>query len=98
MTSLIIVLVLSYLAGSIPTSIIAGRLLAGIDIRTRGSGNAGATNVYRVLGIGPAIAVAAVDVAKGAVAALLISQIQVGTPAPVDPMLLRLLPITAHHS
>ena len=91
MTSLIIVLVLSYLAGSIPTSIIAGRLLAGIDIRTRGSGNAGATNVYRVLGIGPAIAVAAVDVAKGAVAALVISQIQVGTPAPVDPMLLRLL-------
>jgi len=90
-TSLIVVLLLSYLAGSIPTSIVAGRLLAGIDIRTRGSGNAGATNVYRVLGIGPAIAVAVVDVAKGAVAALLISRIQIGMPAPVDPVLLRLL-------
>jgi len=89
--TLVVVLLLSYLIGSIPTSILVGRLVAGIDVREHGSGNAGATNVYRVIGIGPAVAVGLVDVAKGAVAALLFSGIELGGPAPVDPVLLRLL-------
>ncbi len=78
MTTVFLVLVLSYLLGSIPTSIIVGRVAGGLDIREHGSGNAGATNVYRVLGLGPAILVALVDVAKGSVAVLVISGIQVG--------------------
>lgn len=61
-------ILLSYLAGSIPTSIWLSRLWKGIDIRQHGSGNAGATNVYRVLGPAAASITAVIDVAKGWVA------------------------------
>ena len=46
----IVALAIGYLAGSIPFAYLAGRLLKGIDLRTVGSGNLGATNVYRTLG------------------------------------------------
>jgi len=62
-------IVLSYLAGSLPTSIWLARLWKGIDIRKHGSGNAGATNVYRVLGPIPALITAIVDAGKGWVSA-----------------------------
>ncbi|MEK7671786.1 MAG: glycerol-3-phosphate acyltransferase, partial [Bacteroidota bacterium] len=45
-----VIAILSYLVGSIPTAIIVARALKGIDIRQHGSGNAGGTNVIRVLG------------------------------------------------
>ena len=64
--TLALLIVGGYLAGSFPTSYVAGRL-AGVDLRQQGSKNLGATNVYRVLGWGYAIPVALVDVAKGAV-------------------------------
>lgn len=54
----------SYLIGSFPTAYIAGRL-TGIDIRTAGSGNVGATNVARVLGKRFGYPVFVIDVAKG---------------------------------
>ncbi|MEN9355164.1 MAG: hypothetical protein RL318_2489 [Fibrobacterota bacterium] len=63
--------VLSYLIGSIPSAIWISRAFAGIDIRTRGSKNAGLTNVYRVLGWKPAVPVALIDFTKGLVAVLL---------------------------
>ncbi|TJY44361.1 glycerol-3-phosphate 1-O-acyltransferase PlsY [Cohnella pontilimi] len=69
-TSLLAV-VISYLLGSISFSILLARWLRKIDIRQHGSGNAGATNTLRVLGKGPAIAVFALDVAKGIAAILL---------------------------
>ncbi|MDH3456993.1 MAG: glycerol-3-phosphate 1-O-acyltransferase PlsY [Gemmatimonadota bacterium] len=56
----------AYLAGSIPTSYLAGRA-AGIDLREHGSKNLGATNVYRVLGWKYAVPVGLFDVLKGAV-------------------------------
>jgi glycerol-3-phosphate acyltransferase PlsY len=59
-------LAIAYLAGSIPFAYLAGRLLKGIDLRTVGSGNLGATNVLRTLGKGPAIVVLLLDAAKGA--------------------------------
>lgn len=62
---LLFLLFLSYLTGSFPTSIIAGKIVRGIDIREHGSGNAGGTNVFRVLGWKPALVVAIVDVFKG---------------------------------
>ena len=62
--NLLLILILSYLTGSIPTSIILGRILKGIDIREHGSGNAGGTNVFRVLGWKPATIVVLVDVFK----------------------------------
>jgi glycerol-3-phosphate acyltransferase PlsY len=63
-------LVLAYLAGSIPAAYIAGRVTKGIDLRQHGSGNLGATNVYRVLGAKIAVAVLLFDAAKGAIPVL----------------------------
>jgi glycerol-3-phosphate acyltransferase PlsY len=57
-----------YAAGSIPASWLAGRAF-GTDLRRHGSGNLGATNVYRLLGPGPAVAVVLVDLGKGWAAA-----------------------------
>ncbi|MBC7791026.1 MAG: glycerol-3-phosphate 1-O-acyltransferase PlsY [Anaerolineae bacterium] len=55
----------AYLLGSIPAAYIAGRI-RGIDLRDHGSGNLGATNVFRVLGAKVGAVVMAFDVAKGA--------------------------------
>lgn len=62
---------MSYLVGSFPTSLLAGKLGAGIDLREKGSKNLGATNVYRVLGWKYAVPVALVDIAKGMVPVML---------------------------
>lgn len=61
-------ILLSYLLGSFPTAYIAGKLYKKIDIREHGSGNVGATNVFRVLGKGPGIIVLAIDIFKGILA------------------------------
>ena len=61
-----IALVAAYLLGSIPFALIAGRL-NGVDLRTVGSGNLGATNLYRQLGWGYAIPVGIFDMLKGAI-------------------------------
>ncbi|MDZ7370652.1 MAG: glycerol-3-phosphate 1-O-acyltransferase PlsY [candidate division KSB1 bacterium] len=74
-----VMILLSYLVGSFPTSIIVGKLLRGIDIREHGSGNAGGTNVFRVLGPGPGIFVMAFDVFKGFAATFWISRLAAGT-------------------
>jgi glycerol-3-phosphate acyltransferase PlsY len=66
----VILVALSYLIGSIPAAYLAGKLTRGIDLREHGSGNLGATNVYRVLGSRVAIVVLAVDVLKGAIPVL----------------------------
>ena len=64
----IVFLILSYLIGSIPFSIIAGKLFKGIDVREYGSGNAGATNTFRVLGKKAGIPVLILDILKGLIA------------------------------
>jgi glycerol-3-phosphate acyltransferase PlsY len=61
----LLVIVVSYLLGSVSFSVLLAKLLKGIDIRQYGSGNAGATNTLRVLGKGPAILVLVLDVLKG---------------------------------
>ncbi len=80
---LAIVIILSYLAGSVPTSIIMGKLLKGIDIREHGSGNAGGTNALRVLGWKAGVVTMLVDVFKGFAATFWISRLYPGTPASV---------------
>ncbi|MCA9735754.1 MAG: glycerol-3-phosphate 1-O-acyltransferase PlsY [Deferribacteres bacterium] len=75
MLNVIVIIVVGYLVGSFPTAIITGKLLKGIDIREHGSGNAGGTNVFRVLGKGPGIFVMAFDIFKGIVATYYVSQI-----------------------
>lgn len=57
---------IAYVAGSLPFAYLAGRLLKGIDLRASGSGNLGATNVYRTLGAPAALLVLILDAAKGA--------------------------------
>jgi glycerol-3-phosphate acyltransferase PlsY len=64
------IVVVCYLLGSVPFGLIAGRL-AGIDVRQHGSGNIGATNVWRVLGRKWGLPVFVLDVGKGLVAAVL---------------------------
>jgi glycerol-3-phosphate acyltransferase PlsY len=64
-------LVASYLLGAIPTSYLTVRLLTGKDLRTLGSGNLGATNLFRVLGWRYALPVAVFDLLKGAAPVLL---------------------------
>ncbi|MCK4694385.1 MAG: glycerol-3-phosphate 1-O-acyltransferase PlsY [Candidatus Cloacimonetes bacterium] len=60
-----LILIIAYLLGSIPTSYLMGRILKKIDIRKFGSGNIGATNAFRVLGVKVGILTLIIDVAKG---------------------------------
>lgn len=76
MLSLAVILVLSYLAGSIPGSVWVGRLFYGVDVRNHGSGNAGATNVFRVLGWKAGVLASIVDLGKGLLAAGVIATIR----------------------
>ena len=66
---------LSYLIGAIPTAYIFGKLYKGIDIRKHGSGNVGATNVFRVLGKWPGIIVLVLDIIKGIIPVVFIADI-----------------------
>ncbi|WP_059103553.1 glycerol-3-phosphate 1-O-acyltransferase PlsY [Shouchella shacheensis] len=67
MVAFIVTAVVGYLLGSISFSYLIAKKLMKIDIRSTGSGNAGATNTLRVLGVGPAIAVLGLDILKGIV-------------------------------
>lgn len=66
---LVAALIVAYLVGALPTSYLLGKALKGIDIREHGSGNAGATNVARVVGAWPGLVVLLVDIGKGWAAA-----------------------------
>jgi len=65
MIELLILILIAYVVGSTPTSIIVSRLKYKEDIREHGSGNAGATNVFRTFGWKPALFVTVIDVFKG---------------------------------
>lgn len=69
----VIALLASYFIGAVPNSYLAGRLFKGIDLREHGSGNLGATNVWRTLGPKFAIPVGLLDTAKGAIPVLFIA-------------------------
>ena len=77
MASIIVILLLSYLAGSIPGSVWMGQLLYGVDVRKHGSLNAGATNVFRVLGWKAGVLSTIVDLGKGLLAAGVIASIRI---------------------
>jgi len=61
----ILLIIGGYLAGSIPTGVVLSRLFSVRDIRAEGSGNIGATNVYRVLGLKLGVLTLLGDVLKG---------------------------------
>lgn len=83
MLLLAIIVILSYLIGSVPNSIIISKLVRGIDIREHGSGNAGGTNVMRVLGWKYGLLVIFLDALKGAIAVVIISRLFYG-PLPFE--------------
>ena len=70
-------MVVAYLLGSIPFGLVVGKLVTGEDIRNQGSGNTGATNAYRLMGLGFGVLVALLDIGKG-VAAVKIAQMVLG--------------------
>jgi len=72
------IIILSYLVGSIPTSIIVSKAVKGIDIRKYGSGNAGGTNVMRVIGWKHGMLVILLDALKGAIAVILVARLHYG--------------------
>ncbi|MFN8581895.1 MAG: glycerol-3-phosphate 1-O-acyltransferase PlsY [Gemmatimonadaceae bacterium] len=74
-------LLAAYLLGSIPSALIAGRLVKGIDLREHGSGNLGATNVLRTLGAGVAIPVLLFDALKGALPVYFFPRVLNASPA-----------------
>jgi acyl phosphate:glycerol-3-phosphate acyltransferase len=78
MPNLLFIIVLSYLVGSIPTSIILSKLIKGVDIRNFGSGNAGGTNVSRVLGKKYGILTILLDALKGVIAVIFVSRLYLG--------------------
>jgi glycerol-3-phosphate acyltransferase PlsY len=80
----IYVAALSYLAGSIPTAYIAGYLVKGVDIRTIGSGNVGASNAMRLLGKKWGIVILLIDATKGLVPVLLVQHSFFASDAAVE--------------
>ncbi|MDH7601745.1 MAG: glycerol-3-phosphate 1-O-acyltransferase PlsY [Armatimonadota bacterium] len=73
-----LVLTACYLMGAIPFGLIVGKMVKGVDIRKFGSGNIGATNVYRTLGAGPALLVFVLDTAKGFLSVVLCKSLALG--------------------
>ena len=75
MVNLAIVIVLSYIVGSIPTSVMLSKWRHGFDIRSKGSGNAGGTNVFRVLGWKSGVFVTTIDCLKGVLSTTVIARL-----------------------
>jgi glycerol-3-phosphate acyltransferase PlsY len=94
--SLALGLLAAYLIGAVPTSWIAARLGAGIDLRQHGSRNLGATNLYRVLGWRYAIPVGLFDIAKGSVPVLVLPPLVHPAPASWVPLTIGAAAILGH--
>jgi len=75
MVNMIIVTLLSYLVRSIPTSVMLSKWRHGFDIRSKGSGNAGGTNVFRVLGWKSGVFIIVLDALKGVIATTVIARL-----------------------
>jgi len=67
MNIIIITIIVSFLCGSIPTGYLLAKKLCGIDIRTKGSGNIGSTNVKRIVGTKISMITQVIDILKGIV-------------------------------
>lgn len=78
---LIACLVLSYFVGAIPTSFLIARRVKGLDLRRHGSGNLGATNVFRTVGAAWGVLVLLLDMAKGVLPVLAMTALVNAHPA-----------------
>ncbi|PGY06500.1 glycerol-3-phosphate 1-O-acyltransferase PlsY [Bacillus sp. AFS031507] len=92
MVQIILILVLAYLLGSIPSGLIIGKVFYKTDIRQHGSGNLGGTNTFRTLGVKAGMAVTLADILKGTLAASLPYLFHVD----VNPLLAGVLAVIGH--
>ncbi len=90
-------LVASYLLGSFPTAYLLAKAVKGIDIRTVGSGNVGATNTLRHVGRWPALVVLLVDVLKGALASFCVPRLVAGDSTLQTSLLCGLSAVVGHN-
>jgi glycerol-3-phosphate acyltransferase PlsY len=90
LVSLLLCVAIAYLSGSLPWGLWIGRLARGVDVRTLGSGNLGATNVYRSLGPGLGILTLILDIAKGVLPVLLLPHSAIAAGFPGGPEWCRL--------
>ncbi|XYY60569.1 glycerol-3-phosphate 1-O-acyltransferase PlsY [Bacillus velezensis] len=87
-----LLIILAYVIGNIPSGLIVGKLAKGIDIREHGSGNLGATNAFRTLGVKAGSVVIATDILKGTLAAALPYLLHV----PIHPLLAGVAAVIGH--
>jgi acyl phosphate:glycerol-3-phosphate acyltransferase len=92
---LIILLLIAYLLGSIPSALWVGKLFYNMDIREHGSGNLGGTNTFRVLGKKAGLVVTTIDILKGTVAVLLLL-LPVFESANVNPLIPGTIAVIGH--
>ena len=90
--AILIQMITAYLLGSIPSGVWLGKALYGKDIRDYGSGNTGATNTFRILGIKAGTIALILDVSKGLVATL----IPIYFDSPIHPVFIGLFAILGH--
>lgn len=84
-------ILISYILGSIPTGYILAKALKGIDVRRFGSGNFGATNVFRVVNPVVGVLVLVLDMLKGVVPVTFLGDFVLGGLPSLDPILVRLV-------
>lgn len=90
--AILIQIILAYLLGSIPSGVWIGKIFYGKDIRDYGSGNTGATNTFRILGMKAGIIALTLDVLKGVIATLI--PIYLGTD--IHPIFIGFFAILGH--
>ncbi|MEH7084788.1 glycerol-3-phosphate 1-O-acyltransferase PlsY [Neobacillus drentensis] len=92
MVQIILVVILAYLLGSIPSGLIIGKVFYKTDIREHGSGNLGGTNTFRTLGVKAGLVVTLADILKGTLAAALPHLFQVD----ISPLLAGIFAVVGH--
>ncbi|MCK8817748.1 glycerol-3-phosphate 1-O-acyltransferase PlsY [Natroniella sulfidigena] len=95
MVRLVLAMGNSYLLGSIPFGLLVAKFVKGVDIRKYGSGNIGATNAYRIMGLGMGILVALLDIGKGFLGVTIASRLFQGEPFLI--LLIGVMAIVGHN-
>lgn len=93
--TIIILLLLAYVIGSIPSGLWVGKLFYNTDIREHGSGNLGGTNTFRTLGKKAGLVVTIMDILKGT-AATLLGSIAIFESVNVHPLFLGIIAVVGH--
>jgi len=92
---IILLLLLAYLIGSLPSGLWVGKLFYNIDIREHGSGNLGGTNTFRTLGKKAGLVVTILDILKGT-AATLLGSLAIFETVNVHPLILGVIAVVGH--